>query len=99
MKRLLVGLLLVITLGMGVASAQIVDVYNKLGSDVVIKPAVKGAEPFFSGIYDEARVWVTFEDFWVEGRVGMNFTTNNKKTPRLQQSLEALPTVSGRLPQ
>lgn len=77
MKRLLVGLLLVITLGMGVASAQIVDVYNKLGSDVVIKPAVKGAEPFFSGIYDEARAWVTFDDFWVEGRVGMNMTTNN----------------------
>ena len=33
MKRLIVGLLLVITLGVGVASAQIVDVYNKLGSD------------------------------------------------------------------
>ena len=77
LKRIAIAMLLVITLGVGAASAQIIEVYNKLGSDVVIKPAVKGADPFFSGIYNEARAWVIFDDFWVEGRVGMNMTTNN----------------------
>lgn len=64
-------------------SAQHIDAYNKLGSDVVIKQPIPNSEFNFGGFYNEAKALVYFERFWFEGRIGMKFSLDNNNVGKL----------------
>lgn len=50
------------------------EVYNKLGSDIVVKQPIANSDFRFGGFYNEAKALVYFDTFWVEGRIGLKFS-------------------------
>ncbi|MBQ5848020.1 MAG: hypothetical protein IIW49_03785, partial [Treponema sp.] len=53
------------------------EIYNKIQINVTSKNPTKGAKASFGGFFNEAKALVYFDNFWVEGRIGLNFISSN----------------------
>ena len=53
------------------------EIYNKIQINVASKNPTKDAKTSFGGFFNEAKALVYFDNFWVEGRIGLNFISSN----------------------
>ena len=53
------------------------EIYNKIQINVTSKNPTKDAKTSFGGFFNEAKALVYFDNFWVEGRIGLNFISSN----------------------
>ncbi|MBO5137055.1 MAG: hypothetical protein J6B81_00965 [Spirochaetaceae bacterium] len=68
-KKLILGLMILLISGF--AFSQTNEVYTKVGSDVLTKAPVEGSDVVFGGLYSDTGTTLIFENFWVDGRIGL----------------------------
>ena len=56
------------------------EIYNKIQINVASKNPTKDAKTSFGGFFNEAKALVYFDNFWVEGRIGLNFISSNNES-------------------
>jgi hypothetical protein len=58
--------------------AQTNDVFTETGINIISKDPVKGSSLSFGGIYNKSRAYLVFNQFWVDGKIGLLMSSNNE---------------------